>query len=430
MSKQVLFMYFQKRNALYSFIYYDTTLGKNVRLKKSEQPSVRSDEEAERFCRAWDSKYDSMKSRIERRIQWQNHYFQFEELFELYLKVRQEEAPNSWEADSYFLKYYAFHFFLDLKKARNANFWAGYFEEFRDWLLITKPLKKKKGHQALAYATKNNIIKSLNTFLLFLHRRRLIERLEKCRYFPKSKVRRKDEEAVILEEEQRAIFQSLKNIRPEAAVFFWVSLKTGLRFSEQLGLSLADFFDSHFKTETLRNTLQPHLLYPLGYLSLDSQPKNSRKPRTETGEVLRKPLKHKKRISHEDSRVIPILDKETFNYLVGLFNRQQFQFSKGSYGENPKNYLLFETLNKNIYANALRRAQKEIKRSHFFTPHDCRHTYATWLAERTQGNFMLCRLILGHANLDITLRYTHLGAQIHKNLQVKDQVSRPMEVLA
>jgi integrase len=419
-------MYFQKRGEIYSFIYYDHSIKKNVRLKRSETPQVKTDEEAAHFCRFWDSKMDASKSRIKRRLEWQTRFHNFKDLLLTYEKSHREEAPYSWAADRNYLEYYVFPFFLEKKGVNNINLWSHHFEEFRDFLVDVPPIKQKLKRLTLAYATKNMIIKALNTFLAIMKRRNIIERAEKCRYFSKSKLHRKNEESVLSSEQQGLIFETLKTYHALSSVFFWVSLHTGLRFNEQLGLSLADVFSGAISSKALEDALRPYAMKPYGYISLESQPFSPHQPRAEDGSVPRKPLKNKKSISHENSRIIPIFDKQAFNFLVGVWNAQQFLFSKKKCGENPKNYLLFEGLNKNTYANALRVAQKRLHFEKFFTPHDTRHTYSTWLADQTGGNYTLCRMILGHASLDITLRYTHLSAQIHKNLKVQNQLVAPM----
>lgn len=423
-------MYFQKLGQKYSFLYYDSVNKRNVRLRLSETPNITSDEEAEAFCKRWDRKIDATKNRIKRRLEWQNRHHDFVKLLEIYEVAHKEEAPNAWESDQFYLEYYVFPFFLEKKNCNNLNLWCDYFEEFRDFLLTVKPLKTKRGQQTIAYSTKNNIIKTLNTFLLIMHRRKYVELIEKCRYFPKSKVNRKNEESVILPELQTTLFQTLKPINSEAAVFFWISLNTGLRMNELFGLSLADFFAGASSNRPLEDALKPYGLKSYGHLVIESQPKDHHKARGDNGKVLRKPLKQKKRMGHAESRVIPIFDKQTFNFLVGLFNAQQFNFMQRCYGDDPKDYLFFESLNKNIYSNALRSAQKRLRFARFYTPHDTRHTYSTWLAEQTGGNYTLCRLILGHESIDITLRYTHLSAQIAKDIRIKSQLLTPLQILS
>lgn len=420
-------MYFQKVGEKFYFIYYDVSLRKNVRLKTKDTPNFKTEEEALAFCRSWDSKLDAMRSRIAKKTEWHSKYHAFHDLMKLYEKVRREDAPNSYDADIYYLDYYILPFFLEKKGLPNANLWVNAYEEFKDELLVVKPLKLKKTQNSLSYATKNNIIKTLNTFMAFMHRRRQIERLDKCQYFPKSKLNSKDETSVISHEERDAMMSALEEINDLAAQFFWVSLHTGLRLNELLGLSLANFFGGESKNEDLNLALNRFELGSHGYIAIDSQPKSAIHIRTPIGTVPRKPLKGKKKISHENSRVIPILNSQTFNRLVKLWNKQQELFRSKRYGVDPKNYLLFDGLNKNIYSNALRLAQIKMNRPRPYTPHDTRHTYSTWLVSKTAGDYNLCKLILGHTSLDVTLKYVHLNAQIHKSMTIKEQLETPMK---
>lgn len=423
-------MYFQKRGDGYSFIYYDEKRRKNVRLRQSEQPPIRNDAEAKLFCTQWEAKLDALRTRIKRRLEWENKFHNFRNLLTWYEAARKEDAPNSWGSDVYALEYYVFPYFLEVKKANNLNLWPLYFEEFRDHLLTVEPLKKKTSTKTLAYATKNNLIKALNAFIYMLHRRQLIEKREKCRYFSKSKVNRKNEESVLPESAQQQIFENLKSNYSEAAIFFWISLHTGMRLNELLGLSLADFFAGSFKNKPLEETLKPYGMVVFGYIALDSQPKNHLRIRDPiTCKVERKPLKGKRAISHSNGRIIPIFERTAFNYLVGLWNQQQFFFHEKRCGQNPSDYLLFPKLNKNTYSSALRKTQVDLAYTKLFTPHDTRHTYSTWLAEVTGGNYTVCKMILGHQSIDITQRYVHLSAQIHKSLRLFDQIrSGPMKI--
>lgn len=42
-----------------------------------------------------------------------------------------------------------------------------------------------------------------------------------------------------------------------------------------------------------------------------------------------------------------------------------------------------------------------------FRPHDCRHTYATMLAQSGEVDLLQLRDLMGHANLNMTMRYAH-----------------------
>ncbi len=413
-------MYFQRRGDKFSFIYYDTTLGKNVRLKSSEIPStIRSEIDAEEFCKKFDRKYDSLQRRLSEKMKWKTQFYKFEKTLERFQASRKEEAPNSWQADEYYFNYYILDFFLNQKGENNLNNWHFHFEDFRDYLSTVRPLKQKIGKKCLAYATRNSIIKSLNAFMRFMWRRREVEAEYKCRYFSKSLIARKSLESVIPEDQQRIIYERLKDENQVAADMFWVALNTGLRLNELLGLSPADFYPGEPAYKPLLLSLKNWSLTPIGYLLLESQPSNS--------VVLRKPLKGKKIIGEQENRTVPIFDKPTFNILARLWNEQRARRAQGHHGESPNDYLLFEGLNKNIYSNALKKAESSLRTK--FTPHDTRHTYSTWLAEVSAGNFMLCKIVLGHSNLEVTLRYIHMQERMQRELRRNQQLNQIIECI-
>jgi len=419
-------MYFQRRGDKYSLIYYDTTLGKNVRLKSAEVPSgIRSDLDAEEFCKSFDRKYDSLQRRLSEKMKWKTQFFNFEKTLERFQTSRKEEAPNSWQADEYYFNYYILDFFLNQKSENNLNNWNYHFEDFRDYLSTVRPLKQKVGKNCLAYATRNSIIKSLNAFLRFMWRRREVEIESKCRYFSKSLIARKSIESVIPDDHQRVIYEKLKDENVLAADMFWVALNTGLRLNELLGLSLADFFPGEPTYKPLLLALKNLNLNAAGYLLLESQPSSSVLLRDRSGQVSRKPLKGKKVIGDSENRTVPIFDKNTFNILAKLWNDQRQLFEQKKWGDSAQNYLLFDGLNKNIFSNALKKAQLVLKTK--FTPHDTRHTYSTWLAEVSAGNFMLCKIILGHSNLEVTLRYIHIQEKMSRELKRHQQFKQTIE---
>lgn len=421
-------MYFQRRGDKFSFIYYDTTLGKNVRLKAAEIPSnIRSEIDAEEFCKKFDRKYDSLQRRLAEKMKWKTQFFNFEKTLERFQTSRKEEAPNSWQADEYYFNYHILDFFLNQKGENNVNNWHFHFEDFREYSSSVPPLKQKIGDKRLSSATRNNIIKSLNTLLRFLWRRREVEAEYKCRYYSKSLISRKSIESVIPDDQQKTIFERLTTDNPLAADMFWVALNTGLRLNELLGLSRADFFPGEPVYKPLLMSLKSLSLTPIGYLLLESQPSNSVVLRDSSGKVRRKPLKGKRIIGENENRTVLIFDKQTFNILASLWNEQRAKREQGRHGESPNDYLLFDGLNKNIYSNALKKAQRLLRTK--FTPHDTRHTYSTWLAEVSAGNFMLCKIILGHSNLDVTLRYIHMQERMQRELRRNQQLNQVIECI-
>lgn len=424
--KWLLEVYYQKRKNGYSFVYFDTTLKKNVRLKKQHCPVIHTEEEAKAFCEQWDAKYDAMKLRRKMRIQWTERYHKFNEDLKKYLIYITDKAPNSWSNYMTYVRYYVFPFFLDLKDQHNINAWHFFFEEFRFHLENIKPVKKKVKSCRLSYSAINSVIKSLNSFIEFMWLERKIENNFKCRSFPKHKIKRRNETSVIEDWDQILIHRSLKEINWTAADMFHVAINTGLRLGELTGISMADLHSKEQLPETLKTALKPYNFTIYGCLLIDSQPENSNALRSASGEVKRKPLKGLKTIEGEELRKIPIFDKETYNILVHLWNEQQKEFERRRYGDNPKNYLLFN-LNKNTFSHYLRRAQIRMKRIKCYSSHELRHTYCTKLNQITGENMELSKMILGHSDVETTRHYSHVNQRLKKHLETKRQLSLPMK---
>jgi integrase len=163
-------------------------------------------------------------------------------------------------------------------------------------------------------------------------------------------------------------------------------------------------------------------------LVLESQPKSGSVLRDEHGVVGRKPLKGKKVISSQNSRTIPILDKETFNMLAELWIIQKERLNKKVHGSDPKNYLLFDGLTKNTFGNYMRSVCSRHK-IRPYTPHCCRHTFATEFTGMIMGNIFLCQLVLGHADTSTTRKYIHLWEQIQKDLKSADQLREGISLI-
>ncbi len=421
-------MYYQKlKSGRFSFVYYDQKLKKNVRLKKSKTLHITTEEEAAQFCKAWQANHNASLERHERLTSWKNQFHNFDKLIHDFTLEKQEEAPNSFQSYVQFFENYVLAFFLGELKLNNPASWPHKFEQFRTWLLSVKKIRKGKTEK-LSYASRNHCIKSLNAFLTMLERRGLIESFQKCRYFPDSKLTRRDESSVIPAETQILILNELNKIDPLSADLFLTALHTGMRLNELLGLSLADFFHGELDNEFLKNALAPHHLKPIAFIQLESQPKNSLHIRSTNGKVERKPLKGKHKIDPEYSRTIPIFDRHAFEVLAKLWNYQLGLYNQRTHGKDPKNYLLFDGLNKNTYSNHLRAAQKNLKLPKYFVPHDCRHSYSTWLVTVSGGNYALAKLILGHGSIDVTERYVHIGQSLQRKLKASQQLEKPIEL--
>ena len=186
-----------------------------------------------------------------------------------------------------------------------------------------------------------------------------------------------------------------------------------MRLGEGLGLSLADFFPGSPDNRLVRGALERHGLKCFGYISLESQLSNTVKPRKSDGIVGRKPLKGRKRVDASASRVVPILDKVTFNILASRFNEETDRLVSRRYGDSKSNYLLFDRMDKNRFSRLLLQAYEGTRFTHK-SPHCARHTFATNFAGMTNADTGLCRLVLGHRDEDTTLGYVHLFEQINR----------------
>lgn len=421
-------MYFQKVNNRFSFVYYDTKLKKNVRLNKFEHPNIQSEADAILYCKKWDAEHDAMKTRVRRKLEWSKKFFDFSRLLTIYENAKKEDAPNTWQDCSNNIKYYVFPYFLSLKNENNINNWSFHYEAFRSHLEKTESMKKKGLRKTLAYSTINHIINSLNGFVEVMYRWRFIERKDKCRHFPSSLLTQRSEDAVIDPKLQHLIYSSLRFRDERSADFFLVSLHTGMRLNELMGLSLRDFHCGEINSDFMKRALKPYRMIPYGYITLESQPKSRADLRTDKGEIERKPLKGKKSIDHEDCRIIPIFDKRAYNTIVKLWNLQRVSYEQNKYGYNLSDYLLFDGLKASTYYNNLIKVQQKLKISKLFTPHCTRHTYSTWLADRTGGNYTLCRMILGHTDVEMTMRYVHINSRIRRQMNSKEQLKSSIEL--
>lgn len=125
--------------------------------------------------------------------------------------------------------------------------------------------------------------------------------------------------------------------------------------------------------------------------------------------VPRKPLKTKKKISPENARTIPILDKECWNVLARRYKEQKELLDKHVYGMDKVNYLLFDNLNMSRLTRTLQEAfvAKGLRPR---TYHCCRHSRATYLVGETRS-FFLGKAMLGHKS-DIHEDYIHIFEMI------------------
>lgn len=420
----------KKGETYYSFVYYDKKLKKNVRLRREEVPaSITTDRQADEFCRLREAEHESAKLRIQRKLAWQKKFYDFDKIMAVFEPEIKKRAVNSWETVLYYLKQYVLDFYLNHKQSNNLNNWHLHFDDFRSWLEKVEPSHRTKTGK-LSYSTRNHIIGALNTFLEVMHRKRMVAELHKCPKFAGHLLAKRTVDDVLGDEEMDFIEKRLREIEPTglAADFFVILNSTGLRIGEGLALSMADFFPDEITDEKLRRPLNLCGIESHGYITIESQLKHPGKPKDKNGRVSRKPLKGRKRIEPESGRTIPVISAKVFNILARRWNEQNELVAKRTHGENPLDYLLFDGLTKNNYARYLVSAYKGTKYRHK-SPHCSRHTFSTNFAGMAGGNPLLCKLVLGHKDIETTMRYIHLYESINRKARTRELRKTPIKLV-
>lgn len=426
-------MYWQKRKdrngkEYFSFAYHDPVLGRNVRLRRREVPfGIDTEEKADQFCRLKEAEHEAARIRIQRKLEWKNKFYDFANLVEQFTVEIKRMAPNSWENSLYYLEHYAFPFFLGDKQCNNLNNWSALYDEFREWLDVRRT---SRGDKSLSYSTKNHVISALNSFMVVMKKKGQVAEIDKCQKFPGHLLKVRSGEDVLSKYEAEDIYSRLLDISHDSADFFWVLLHSGMRLSEGLGISIDDVYEGEVTHEVLRKLLNRRELESFGYVTLWSQLAEGNNYR-EGHRVLRKPLKGRRKIDSSSGRTIPILDKRTFNILVRRFNICTKQFESRVYGDEPRDYLLFDGLTKGTFASHLVRAYRAGGSKYRpKSAHCLRHTFATELAGLSLGDNTLCKNVLGHRDEETTERYVHLFEQINQQAKMKGQRRKGMTPIA
>jgi integrase len=398
----------------FSFVWYDKQNDKRTRLTKREirerfGHDILTEKEAKECLKLLEAQYETEKIKIKRRLQWEEHYYNFTSLLEQYNKVQKKRAPNSWKNNEHYLKYYVLPFFLGEKKLNNIDLWEDYFSEFRDWLEDKATLIRSD--KPLAYSSKNHCVKALNTFLAHLYRQKIIARDVKCEWFGDHLVKKRNIDDVLSEEQVDLIYEQLKEDQePLVATFFRYLFFSGMRFSEGLAISLQDIFQGELPdTQILAKKLKFHDIQYYGYIISDSQVDDNWN---------RKPFKGRKSIEEKYSRTIPVVDRQLWNDLVDLSQKKYQEFKKSD--KSKKECFLFEGLDDTTATRKLQLAFKSVKIK-YKSWHCLRHSRATWLVGET-GDEPLARAWLGHSSAKVFERYNHIYQSLIREAKSKELV--------
>jgi integrase len=386
--------------------------------------------EVEAYIKSQNAINDAVKHRAMVRSRWMHEYHDLEKYLSMFAEFQREQAPNSWENDVHYLKTYAFYYFLTESNINNINQWHLKFSEFRAWLKTVKPLKYNK--DSLSLNTQQKVIKALNRFLDYSFRLGWIDYLHKCPGYPRDATSIVTIDDTFRCEEIIEIYDALLKVRPTSADLFWVSLHTGLRVNEAIGLAM-DFViqgpmdgaaSSHVHNALLKYNLDNYY----GYIALDSQPVKGAVKRN-LCKISRRPLKHRKRLGLENTRLIPIFDKKTWNILVDRYEAAalllQSERERGIADITGRDVLLFQGITKAMYYNDLSKVLKVLNLRHR-SPHKTRHTFFTSFYSMVSEDLYLAKIVGGHRDVRDIERYNHIQEEISREIKIKLQQNKKL----
>lgn len=344
-------------------------------------------------------------------LKYKKKYLNLDRMTQEYFEDTVETAPRSYESTQLYFGRYVLPYFLYIKKEINIAKWHLSFKDFRNWLRneartksdYSKPKLVNDDNPLLSYSSKNHCIRALNGFLKsMIERNYLSAALSlKCKSFERHLVDQnaRTYEDIILESDYLDIKSQLK----ESHDLFTIAYNTGMRFNEIYSLSIADlFFEEHVEKgieDWMKEVLKASGYKIYGYIILKSQMDSKTRQRNKNGHVPRKPLKGRKTMSLKDGRIIPIMDEETMNILIELYNDCVPAYKKKEFGANKEDYFLISQ-----GVNAIRRDFVKACTKGF---HACRHSFITNLVGKTR-NQILTRTITGHRSLSAFDRYVHI----------------------
>lgn len=392
-------------------VYYSFVTSDRKRLSKEEirnrfGKDITTEDEAKECLKLLEAKDESVKMRIQKRLAWEKEFYGFAKLLEQYEVDQKKSAPNSWQNNVFYLKHYVLHYFLQVKKLNNIESWSDHFDDFRAYLETAKTIKQ---NTVIAYQSKNHAIKSLNTFLFHLEKKKIIERAYKCETFEEHLMNTRTIDDVIFPEEMEIIYDILmKRGHKLEALLFRYFYDTGGRWQEGLGLSLANIFQGEIDNDLLSKKMKAYEITYYGYIVLESQLVN-----IVDGKPVRAPFKGRKVIAEKYNRIQPITDKVLWNHLVEIAEAVHKKYPN----KLPGDCLIFEGVDDTTASRRLESAFIEA-RLRYRSWHCLRHSKCTWLIGLT-GDSMLARIILGITSPKTLERYNHIYQAISRAAKSK-----------
>lgn len=397
----------------YSFVHYDTKSKRQVRMTRAEirqrfGKDILTKEDAESCLKLLEAKNQSEKTRILKRITWEQEFYSFKGLLEQYLEMQKKKAPNSWENNAFYLKHYVLFYFLQVSKLNNIDLWVDHFDDFRTWL---EGAKKVRGNGTIAVSSMNHAIKSLNTFLDHLFSKKIITFTQKCPAFGEHLLNSRSIDDVVPPDHMEIIYKDLLDRGfTEEAVFYRYLYFSGMRWNEGKAVSVGCLFQGDLPEGFLKQKLKVYNIECFGYIVAEGQFKK----RTDSGKVLLAPFKGQKIINEKNNRLVPIVDAELWNQLVDLAEKYHRKMSNHL---TSKDVLLFPGLDDTTSSVRLRESYDR-RNLGYKSWHCLRHSRATYLIGQT-GDTLLAKYWLGHSSPRTLEKYNHIYQAIVREAKSK-----------
>lgn len=405
------------------FVYYNPHKKKNVRVSESDgwPDNVYSIEEAIKERARILGKIDASLVEAKKRLDWMEKYQKFDVLYKEYEKWIQRRAPNSWKTTTSHIRNHVFHWFLKLNSFNNPELWSRQFNNFTDFLLKEAPIKASYGK--LSRNSINNIVKALNSFLKFLEKEHHLGPFPRCECVKIGKNERRGLEAIYSDAEIKLIVGKLSEKNSKYGIYFSLLCKTGMRANEALGLHIKSFSVNslpHEKKALFRRISEAGIdIY--GFILLRDQPELEYLY-DKNGSVPRKPLKGRTEIDPRFNRYIPLIDKKITEELLRI--RDEVKKEDRLLDEDK---LLFGFPYQHFYrcfydiVRGLKIKEKDV--------HSARHTFATWLTRKVEGDRSVSEDVLGHSSAEVNKRYVHLAEELEANFNMENEVSSEVKAI-
>jgi len=392
----------------YSFITSDRKRISRKEIKNRFGKDVLTEEDAKRCLKLLDAEFELKKFRIKKRLEWQDQFYNFSSLLDQYEEKQKKTAPRSYENNVFYLKHYVLHYFLTVKSLNNIELWQEHYTDFTEWL---ETAKRVNDDRVIAYSSKNHAIKSLNTFMNHLYRNNIISAYKKCPTFPEHLLNSRTYDDVISDDELNKVVKELNALgHHKEALLYKFLFHTGMRFHESLAISVADIFQGNVESEFFHKKMEMYNLSYYGYIVLSCQYGGKDK----NGEIIRLPLKGKKKIEEKHNRTIPISSKDLWNDLVDCIENI---IKKDAGRTSRKDLLIFDGVDDATATRKLKQAFSNLGMK-YKTWHLCRHSYCTTLVGKT-SDLMLVRSIVGHTSAKTLERYNHIFQALTRDAKNK-----------